>query len=199
MTFYYYSKGNKNSIFVLKKGCLDLFASLSGLNPNPQKSNVFLCGVPTSIKNEILDILQFNEVSLLIRYLGVPLISSRFWRIDCKLHVDRIIVRVKDWNTNDLSYAGRVLLAKVVLYSIQTYWLSLFILPITVTKEVGRIIRSFIWKGEPRNHKGAKIAWKEVCLPLPEGGLGLADLETCNRDAMTKHIWHILSADDQSP
>jgi hypothetical protein len=42
----------------------------------------------------------------------------------------------------------------------------------------------------------ALVAWKSVCLPKQEGGLGLFDIKSRNRSFLTKHIWNIHSQAD---
>lgn len=57
--------------------CLNSFKEMSGLAPNPDKSNILTCGVAPSVKNQLIASLGYREGALPVRYLGVPLISSR--------------------------------------------------------------------------------------------------------------------------
>jgi hypothetical protein len=97
------------------------FESLSGLTPSPGKSNVFFSGVHFTTRNEILHLLGFKEGTLPVRYLGVPLLSTKLKYIDCKSMIDKITSRTKSWTNRDLTYVGRVQLIKNVLFSMQTY------------------------------------------------------------------------------
>ena len=56
---------------------LDEFGRSSGLWPNKDKSDVFFGNVPPDVKLLIQSTLDFNVGSLPVRYLGVPLISTR--------------------------------------------------------------------------------------------------------------------------
>jgi mannosylglycoprotein endo-beta-mannosidase len=144
------------------------FESLSGLSPSPGKSTVFFYGVQHNTRKEILQLLGFNEGTLPVRYLGVPLLSTKLKHVDCKPMIDKITARTKTWTNRDLTYAGRVQLIKNVLFSMQTYWSSLFILPKKVIKEVETILRSFLWSGPD-----LKEDWGKSCLGalmLPQGG-----------------------------
>ncbi|XP_058198403.1 uncharacterized protein LOC131313927 [Rhododendron vialii] len=58
------------------------------------------------------------------------------------LSVDNIIAKTKSWTNRDLTYAGRVQLIRNVLFSMQTYWSSLFIIP----KKIAVCIAQFISK-----------------------------------------------------
>jgi hypothetical protein len=46
----------------------------------------------------------------------------------------------------------------------------------------------------PRGHEfslGALVAWKTVCLPKHERGLGLLDIQVSNNCFIAKHLWNI--------
>ena len=66
-----------------------------------------------------------------------------------------------------LSYAGRLQLIRSVLFSIQVYWSSIFILPKEVCKVIDQILRSFLWHGAVGISKAAWLGtWS-----AEEGGL----------------------------
>ncbi|GKC62526.1 hypothetical protein Tco_1095124, partial [Tanacetum coccineum] len=73
----------------LIKEALDKFKEYSGLVPSIQKSIAFFSNVKQTIKNSILAIMPFEEGSLPVKYLGVPLISSRLLYKDCKVLVEK--------------------------------------------------------------------------------------------------------------
>ena len=52
---------------------LTKFQDLSGLYPNPNKSDIFLSGMLSAEREQIISILGFREGELLMKYLGVPL------------------------------------------------------------------------------------------------------------------------------
>jgi len=119
-----------------------------------------------STKDSILNLLGFKEGFLPIKYLGVPLLSTKLNHEDCKNMIARITARTKTWTNRDLTYAGRVqLIKKNVLFSMQTYWSSLFILPKKVIKEVEAILRAFLWSGPDLKKSGAKVSWEHLCSP----------------------------------
>ena len=78
---------------------------------------------------------------------------------------------------------------KSVLFSVQVYWASVFILPKAVLKQIQATLRNFLWKGPDLLGGGHKVAWSEICLPKEEGGLGVKDLVVWNKCAMLKHLW----------
>ncbi|GJR97507.1 putative reverse transcriptase domain, reverse transcriptase zinc-binding domain protein [Tanacetum coccineum] len=64
---------------------LEEFKEASGLVPSTPKSTVFLCNVLDQVKSSILNLMPFEEGILPIKYLGVPLISTRLLHKDCKI------------------------------------------------------------------------------------------------------------------
>ncbi|XP_074304832.1 uncharacterized protein LOC141639656 [Silene latifolia] len=71
-----FTRGDLPSIQAVDR-CLKQFAAYSGLQVNPMKSNLYFGGVPVSVKNLILASTGYVEGDLPVRYLGIPLFSSR--------------------------------------------------------------------------------------------------------------------------
>jgi hypothetical protein len=86
---------------------------------NPTKSEIFFAAVSDETKAQIWSCLQFEEGSLLVRFLDMPLISCKLTFKDCQPLVDKIIGRINTWATKNLSFAGRFQLLQSILYSIQ--------------------------------------------------------------------------------
>lgn len=64
-----------------------------------------------------------------------------------------------------LTYAGRLILIKAILFRLQIYWSLLFILPSEVLKEIASKLRAFFWAGVDLNYHKAKVAWEDICVP----------------------------------
>ena len=126
------------------------------------------------------------------------MISTKLKASDCTSLVERIIGREKSWYCRTLSFEGRLQLIKSILFTIQVYWSSLFILPKSVVRKVEATLRSFLWKGSELASTGAKVAWDRVCLLLHEGGLGIKNMEHWNKAAISKHLWFLCSGQNSS-
>ena len=187
-----FARGHPDSVAVIMQA-LEEFKNVSGLVPSIPKSTAFFCNVPTALKASILQSMPFAEGSLPVRYLGVPLISSRLLYRDCKVLVEKLESRVNDWRNKFLSLAGRLQLIRSVLSSMHIYWASVFILPSRIIHDLEQLLRGFLWcQGEMKRGK-AKVAWESVCKPKQEGGLGIRRLADFNNALMTTHIWSILT------
>ncbi|GJT41700.1 hypothetical protein Tco_0941565 [Tanacetum coccineum] len=138
--------------------------------------------------------MPFFEGELPVKYLGVPLISSGLLNRDCKILVEKAKNRIGDWKNKSLSFAGRLQLCKSVISSMHVFWASVLIIPKGIIYDIHQLIYGFLWcNGELKRGK-VKIAWKDICLPKSEGGLGLRNLEVFNFALMTTHIWNIISS-----
>ncbi|KAL2246405.1 UNVERIFIED_CONTAM: Transposon TX1 uncharacterized protein [Sesamum indicum] len=181
---------------VLKVG-LDRFAEWSGLRLNIQKSHIIISRSAHERKGQLLSLLGFQEGHLPMRYLGLPLISSRLTISDCQPLLSKIDARIAGWEGMSLSYAGRVQIIKSVLSALSIYWASAFILPKAIIKEVEKRLRRFLWKGTSMTGF-AKVAWKDVCKPIGQGGLGIKDIDALNRALMTKKLCDVIRCDRTS-
>ena len=175
---------------------LNRFACFSGLQVNKQKSAIFLAGVSDDVKNNILNTTGFSLGKFPMRYLGVPLISTRLTHGDCMPLIQRITARIRLWTSKSLSYASRLQLIASVLYSIQLYWCSLFIIPKYTISKIEHSLSSFLWSGNAGSARRAKIKWESVCLPKEEGGLGLRRVKDLNDSNVMKHIWNLFYKKD---
>ncbi|GJV72568.1 polypyrimidine tract-binding protein homolog 2 isoform X1 [Tanacetum coccineum] len=90
-----FSGGDIQSAKILIKA-LEEFKCASDLVPSIPKSTVFFCNVVAHVKLAILHLMPFEEGSLPIKYLGVPLISSRLVHRDCKILVEHVQKRIGD-------------------------------------------------------------------------------------------------------
>ena len=112
-----FSKGNLSSISGIQE-VLKTFYAISGLQLNSAKSEIFSTGVSREDLMATQQETGFKLGVLLVRYLGVPLVTRRLTKRDCLQLVEKITARINHWAVRFLSYAGRLQLIQSVLYSI---------------------------------------------------------------------------------
>ncbi|XP_074291947.1 uncharacterized protein LOC141618764 [Silene latifolia] len=90
------------------KSTLSLFAKLSRLHANIEKTNIYFGGVHPDVKEVMLAATGFSDGQFPFRYFGVPLSTSRV----SVTMFDSLILKIKHsiqhWSSNFLTYAGRV-------------------------------------------------------------------------------------------
>ncbi|KAI8559053.1 hypothetical protein RHMOL_Rhmol04G0145200 [Rhododendron molle] len=84
--------------------------------PNLNKSAIFLAGVNPSLHASLAAILHIPMASLPVKYLEVPLITSKISYIECIQLKERTFAGVKSWTSQHLSLGGRVQLIQSVLW-----------------------------------------------------------------------------------
>ncbi|GJZ00797.1 hypothetical protein Tco_0518226 [Tanacetum coccineum] len=187
-----FAHGDVNSAMVIKEA-LDEFKDASGLIPSMPKSTDYFCNVLNHTKLSILHFLPFEEGRLPVKYLGVPLVSSRLIFRDYKDLIEKVQNRINDWKNNSLSIAGRLQLIQSVMGSMHVFWALVFMLPSRVLLDIEQLMRGFLWCQGSMRKGNSKVAWEVVCLPKDEGGLGICRLEQFNKALMVSHIWKLLS------
>ena len=68
--------------------------------------------------------------------------------------------------------------------------------PCGVRDKVIALCRNFLWGGKETSPKKPLVAWKDLCKPKSEGGLGFIDLNTWNLALMSKSLWNLQAKKD---
>ncbi|XP_019258471.1 PREDICTED: uncharacterized protein LOC109236718 [Nicotiana attenuata] len=171
--------------------CFMEFSKPSGLMINKNKSSIFFGGVTNDEQEEILEFLGIQRGVLQVRYLGAPLSSKRIFVARCQPLIDKIVGRITSWTAKFLSYAGRIQLIKSIMFSIQTYWAQIFVLPKKITKPIESICRSYQWTGEGTVSKKALLAWEKICLPKSAGEFNVMNIAIWNKAVICKQFWNL--------
>ncbi|XP_071699071.1 uncharacterized protein [Rutidosis leptorrhynchoides] len=66
-------------------------------------------------------------------------------------------------------------------------------IPQGVIEEIDKILKEFLWNQDISSKGKAKVAWKQVCYPKDQGGLGLRPLKEWNAISLVKEVWRILA------
>ncbi|KAF3781628.1 putative ribonuclease H protein, partial [Nymphaea thermarum] len=82
-------------------------------------------------------------------------------------------------------------LIRYVLFSLIGYWCSVFILPKSIQHKLEATMANFLW-GSQESRKGVHlVAWKTLCRPVLEGGVGLKLLADWNKACIGRITLHI--------
>ncbi|XP_026417309.1 uncharacterized protein LOC113312788 [Papaver somniferum] len=187
--------GAKKSIENLTQ-LLDTYQSFSGQLINRGKSKCFIDGTSSQRKMQIKEWLKMEVSEFPDKYLGVILApgrvkSSTVWPI-----VEMLQKKLAGWKGRMLSFQDRLVLIKSVLNSMPIYNMVVYKWPASIIKICEKIIRNFLWSGEGDTRKYNILAWKRVCTPYSEGGLGIHRLEVINKSLLMKMMWRIMKSND---
>lgn len=144
-----------------------------------------------SIHRNIAAMYGFREADDLSMYLGVPLSGKSPRQNNFQFLVDKVRTKLSHWKCNQLSFAGRVTLAKSVIEALPTYTMMSSKVPKESLKNIQRLQRDFIWDHSSDSKNMHTIRWQDICKPKHFGGLGLKHLVRMNEACISKLSWKL--------
>ncbi|MFS8023979.1 putative RNA-directed DNA polymerase [Helianthus anomalus] len=170
---------------------------VSGLKVNLQKSKLYGFGVSEAEKSSFASILKCEVGQTPFSYLGIPIgvnmKRAKFW----DPVINKIKSKLSKWKARYLSFAGRVSLAKSVLGSIPSYFLSLFAAPKCVLNKLEKIRRDFVWGFSDSNKKCRWVRWERMQKSKKIGGIGIGSIKDFNYAMLVKWWWRFKSNPNQ--
>ena len=111
--------------------------------------------------------------------------------------VEKLQARTCAWKSKCFSWAGCATLIKSVAQVCPIYTMSSFKLPKNICKELDVVVRKFWWSPkEEKNKFFIPMAWKDLCRPCADGGMGFRKFESFNEATIAKLAWWVLSRRD---
>jgi hypothetical protein len=172
---------------VLKKALHDFSAS-TGLSVNFHKS----CMLPINISDSEVQALA-DEFGCVIgafpfTNLGLPMGTTRPRMCDLLPLVTKL-ERKLTASSCFLAYGGRLQLITSCLSSMPIFFLCSLVIPEGILKEIYRIIRQCLWRGNNAESTKQSLASLEmICKPKSSGGLGILDFRKQNEGLLLKHL-----------
>ncbi|KAI5322913.1 hypothetical protein L3X38_031985 [Prunus dulcis] len=132
--------------------CIDYLCQMSGQLVSFEKYMVYCSPNVEKFKDlEISQICGSPLTTNLGRYLGVPLIHERVSTGTYWGGVDNVQRRLATWKTESLSMVDRVTLIQSVTAVIPVYTMQTVKLSMTVSQELDRLNKNFIWGSRARS------------------------------------------------
>ena len=192
-----FCRGDDGSIRAMMQ-CITKFSSCSGLRPNPHKSVMFFCNVEPQVISNTLNLTGFQTGTFPLKYLGLPIITSKVRLHDCNFLIQRLCNKIDSWTNGFLRFSGHLQLLKTVLFGIQNFWASYLFLTKCVLTKIQSLFAKFLWGGKKDGNCHHKVSWHDCCIPKNEGGLGLSNLVERNRAAILFQVWRASNPNAES-
>ena len=170
-----------DSQLIAFKEMLEVFAKSTGLRVNFSKSSLIPINMTDDEGTHLAALLGCDVGSMPFTYLGLPMGTSRPTIYDLLPLVDRIERRLSA-SSCLLNQGSRLQLLQSVLSSMPIYFLCTLSLPQGILKQIERIMRQCLWRGNTDTPRQSLAAWDLVCRPKSFGGLGVLDLRIHNDD-----------------
>jgi hypothetical protein len=125
-------------------------------------------------------------------YLVFSLSNKRLSNANYEQLIQKIANILFGWKASLLSIMGRLILVQTILSDMPIYFMTVFILPKDIIKQIDKIRRDFLWQGNKptlqTNNFSALTRWQDITTSMDQGGLGVTDLHVMNKALMIKWL-----------
>ncbi|XP_042415559.1 uncharacterized protein LOC122004794 [Zingiber officinale] len=165
---------------------LDRYEAQSGQAINAEKSSFFpsRC-ISDRRRQQIAAVTGFGLGERPMLYLGVPIISGNKRTVHFAPLLAKIQRKFQGWNLSRLSHGGRLMLIQSVLSSLSRQVIQP---PLEVLRKLEGGFASFFWSSVGHDRKVHWVAWRDICRPKQEGGLGIRRLSEVGV-ALSMKLW----------
>ena len=184
-----------DSQLIALKDMLHNFAESTGLRVNFSKSSLILMNMSEEEGARIAALLGCSVGSMPFTYLGLPMGTSKPTIYDLLPLVDRIERRLSATSCL-LNQGSRLQLLQSALMSMPIYFLCSLSIPQGILKQIERIERQCLWRGNTETPRQSLAAWELVGKPKKYGGLGVTHLGVQNEALLIKHLFKFFNKKD---
>jgi hypothetical protein len=120
---------------------LDKYEAASGQKLNQDKTSIFFSrNTNREKREEIVRLSGLKAIDRFEKYLGLPTLVGKSRSKEFKSIQDRVWTWLQSWKVKFLSQAGKEILLKAVVQAIPLYSMSVFLLPMSLCKEINRMM-----------------------------------------------------------
>uniref|UniRef100_A0A803PCN2 Reverse transcriptase domain-containing protein n=1 Tax=Cannabis sativa TaxID=3483 RepID=A0A803PCN2_CANSA len=141
---------------------LQNFERASGQQVNFVKSLIFFStNAEPNVRNQLCSLLGMNAAIEDSFYLGLPSTMTRNKTAVLGYLKTKVRKRLQSWEGRFLSRVGKEVLVKAVVQSLPSYAMSVFLLPLDITRDIEKLMNKFWWQSKG-DRKG--VHWMEARL-----------------------------------
>ena len=113
---------------------------------------MFSSNICTGKQNEIIGMLGVEVTNGNSYYLGLPSVLSCSKRVIFGFLKDRLRKRLSSWQSKLLLRAGKSILIRIVVQTLPTYSIGVFLIPPSVLEELQKMLNLFWWGSRREGH-----------------------------------------------
>ncbi|GJZ49248.1 RNA-directed DNA polymerase, eukaryota, reverse transcriptase zinc-binding domain protein [Tanacetum coccineum] len=172
---------------------LRCFFLISGLKINVDKSNVLGVGVSAEEVAQMASIIGCGVSKFPFKYLGVPVGGNMSRCVNWDVVIQKFSSKLSSWKARLFSVGGRLSLIKAVLGNLPTYFMSIYLMPVSIRYKL-ESMRSKFFRGVDLNeNKMSWVKWERCLASKKKGGLGIGSIYGLNIGLLFKWIWRFLT------
>ncbi|GJT35205.1 RNA-directed DNA polymerase, eukaryota, reverse transcriptase zinc-binding domain protein [Tanacetum coccineum] len=146
---------------------------ISGLKVNVHKSNVLGIGVSDDDVASMANVIGCGATNLPMKYLGVRVGCNMSRCSNWNVIITKFCSTLSSWKARLLSIGGRLSLIKLILGSLPSYYMSLYLMPTTVRNKLESMRNKFFIGGDQEDKKVTWVKWKKCMASREREGLGI--------------------------
>ncbi|GKA04369.1 RNA-directed DNA polymerase, eukaryota, reverse transcriptase zinc-binding domain protein [Tanacetum coccineum] len=134
-----------------------------------------------------------GAAKLPLKYLGVPIGCNMARCSNWNVIIQKFSSKLSQWKAKLLSVGGRLSLIKSVLGNLPTYYMSIYMMPVSIQYKSDMMRNHYFIGGESGEKKTTWVKWKKCLASKKFGGLGIGSIFALNIGLLFKWIWRSLS------
>ena len=106
--------------------------------------------------------------------------------------INKFSSKLSHWKARMITVCGRLSLIKSVLNSLPTYFMSLYMAPVSICSKLESMRNNFFIGGERVAKKMSWVSWNKYLASKNSGGLGIGNIFALNAGLLFKWIWRFM-------
>nr|GEW55415.1 RNA-directed DNA polymerase, eukaryota, reverse transcriptase zinc-binding domain protein [Tanacetum cinerariifolium] len=154
--------------------------------------NVLGVGVTDAKVSHMADIISCRVTKFPFKYLGVSVGCNMARCSNWNAIIQKFSSKLSSWKARLLSVGGRLSLIKSVLGNLPTYYMSIYLMPVSIRKKLESFRNKCFIGGDLDDKKMTWVKWERILASKKDGGIGISSIFELNIGLVFKWIWRIL-------
>nr|GFB84615.1 RNA-directed DNA polymerase, eukaryota [Tanacetum cinerariifolium] len=133
-------------------------------------------GVTDVEVSHLANIIGCGTAKFPLKYLGVPVGCNMARCANWNAIINKFSSKISSWKAGLLSVGGRLSLIKLVVGNLPIYYMSIYMMPVSVRKKLESIRNNFFIGGDLGDKRMTWVKWNKCLASKQECGLGIGSI-----------------------